>query len=156
MMANIITLRKVIQDDLPIFFEHQSDPIAAKMAAFPSRDREAFMAHWAKIMANANVMNRTILYNEKVAGNIASFEMDGEREIGYWVGREFWGLGIASESLKQFLGQEVRRPLFAHVAKHNIASRRVLEKCGFEIIREDKWNPIPNEDEVEEFILILK
>lgn len=156
MMANIITLRKVIQDDLPIFFEHQSDPIAAKMAAFPSRDREAFMAHWAKIMANANVMNRTILYNEKVAGNIASFEMDGEREIGYWVGREFWGLGIASESLKQFLGQELRRPLFAHVAKHNIASHRVLEKCGFEIIREDKWNPIPNEDEVEEFILILK
>lgn len=156
MMSNIITLRKVIQDDLPIFFEHQSDPIAAKMAAFPSRDRESFMAHWAKIMANTNVMNRTILYNEQVAGNIASFEMDGEREIGYWVGREFWGLGIASESLKQFLGQELRRPLFAHVAKHNIASRRVLEKCGFEIIREDKWNPIPNEDEVEEFVLILK
>lgn len=156
MMANIITLRKVIQDDLPIFFEHQSDPVAAKIAAFPSRDREAFMAHWAKIMANTNVMNRTILYNEKVAGNIASFEMDGEREIGYWVGREFWGLGVASESLKQFLGQEVRRPLFAHVAKHNIASRRVLEKCGFEIIREDKWNPIPSEGEVEEFVLILK
>lgn len=156
MMSNIITLRKVIQDDLPIFFEHQSDPIAAKMAAFPSRDRESFMAHWAKIMANTNVMNRTILYNEQVAGNIASFEMDGEQEIGYWVGREFWGLGIASESLKQFLGQELRRPLFAHVAKHNIASRRVLEKCGFEIIREDKWNPIPNEDEVEEFVLILK
>lgn len=155
-MMAIITLRNVIQDDLPIFFEHQSDPGAAKMAAFPSRDREAFMAHWAKIMANANVMNRTILYNEQVAGNIASFEMDGEQEVGYWVGREFWGLGIASESLKQFLGQEVRRPLFAHVAKHNIASRRVLEKCRFEIIREDKWKPIPNEDEVEEFVLILK
>lgn len=155
-MTNIITLRNVIQGDLPIFFEHQLDPVAAKMAAFPSRDREAFMAHWAKIMANANVMNRTILFDEQVAGNIASFEMDGEREIGYWIGREFWGKGIASESLKQFLGQEVRRPLFAHVAKHNIASRRVLEKCGFEVIREDKWRPIPNEDEVEEFILTLR
>ncbi len=155
-MTNIITLRNVIQGDLPIFFEHQLDPVAAKMAAFPSRDREAFMAHWAKIMANANVMNRTILFDEQVAGNIASFEMDGEREIGYWIGREFWGKGIASESLKQFLGQEVRRPLFAHVAQHNLASRRVLEKCGFEVIREDKWRPIPNEDEVEEFILTLR
>ena len=155
-MTNIITLRNVIQGDLPIFFEHQLDPVAAKMAAFPSRDREAFMAHWAKIMANANVMNRTILFDEQVAGNIASFEMDGEREIGYWIGREFWGKGIASESLKQFLGQEMRRPLFAHVAQHNLASRRVLEKCGFEVIREDKWRPIPNEDEVEEFILTLR
>jgi len=155
-MTNIITLRNIIQDDLPIFFEHQRDPVAAKMAAFPSRDREAFMAHWAKIMANANVMNRTILFDGQVAGNIASFEMEGERDIGYWIGREYWGLGIASESLKQFLGQEVRRPLFAHVAKHNVASRRVLEKCGFVVIREDKWKPDPNQDEVEEFILTLK
>ena len=155
-MTNIITLRNVIQGDLPIFFEHQLDPVAAKMAAFPSRDREAFMAHWAKIMANANVMNRTILFDEQVAGNIASFEMDGEREIGYWIGREFWGKGIASESLKQFLGQEVRRPLFAHVAQHNLASRRVLEKGGFVVIREDKWKPDPNKDEVEEFVLMLK
>lgn len=91
-----------------------------------------------------------------MAGNIASFEVDGEREIGYWIGREFWGLGIASESLKQLLGQEVRRPLFAHVAKHNVASRRVLEKCGFVVIREDKWKPDPNAGEVEEFILTLK
>ncbi|MFN8381414.1 MAG: GNAT family N-acetyltransferase [Anaerolineales bacterium] len=155
-MSQTITLRAVIQDDLPIFFEHQRDLEAAKMAAFPSRDWEAFMSHWAKIMAYENVINRTILANEQVAGNIASFEMDGEREVGYWIGREFWGKGIASESLKQFLVQEVRRPLFAHVAKHNTASRRVLEKCGFEIIREDKWNPFPNEEAVEEFILILK
>jgi len=155
-MTNIITLRNVIQDDLPIFFEHQRDPVAAKMAAFPSRDREAFMAHWAKIIANANVINRTILFDEQVAGNIASFEMEGEREIGYWLGREFWGKGIASESLKQFLGQEMRRPLFAHVVKHNIASQRVLKKSGFEVIREDKWRPDPNEDEVEELILTLK
>ena len=103
-----------------------------------------------------SLCNKTILFNGQVAGNIASFEMEGEREIGYWIGREFWGKGIASESLNQFLGQEVRRPLFAHVAKHNIASRRVLEKCGFEVIREDKWRPDPNEDEVEELILTLK
>jgi RimJ/RimL family protein N-acetyltransferase len=156
MMTNPVTLREVIQEDLPIFFEHQRDPEAAKMAAFPSRNWEAFMAHWAKIMAAENVINKTILFNGQVAGNIASFEMEGEREVGYWVGREFWGKGIASESLKQFLSQEVRRPLFAHVAKNNISSRRVLEKGGFVVIREDKWKPDPNKDEVEEFVLMLK
>ncbi len=155
-MSNTITLRNVIQDDLPIFFEHQRDPEAAKMAAFPSREKDAFMAHWAKIMADKNVMNRTILFNGQVTGNIACFEMEGKWEVGYWVGREFWGLGIASESLRQFLGQGMKRPLYAHVAKHNVASRRVLEKCGFKVIREDKWKPNPNEDEVEELILTLK
>lgn len=155
-MSNTITLREVMQDDLPIFFEHQSDPIAAKMAAFPSRDREAFMAHWAKIMANENVTNKTILFNGQVVGNVACFEMDGKWEVGYWIGREFWGQGIASESLRQFLGQITRRPLYAHVAKHNIASHKVLAKCGFEVIGEGKWSPNADGEEVEELILVLK
>ncbi|MEK6751692.1 MAG: GNAT family N-acetyltransferase [Chloroflexota bacterium] len=52
---------------------------------------------------------------------------------------EFWGLGIASESLRQFLGREMRRPLFAHVAKYNVASQKVLKKCGFEFIGWGTW-----------------
>lgn len=151
-----IFLRDVIQDDLPIFFEHQLDPVATEMAAFPSRDWEAFMAHWAKIMADEKVVLKTIHFNGRVAGNLVSFEMDGKREVGYWVGREFWGRGIASESLKQFLGQEVRRPLLAHVAKHNVASQKVLKKCGFEVIGSDTWSPNADGEEMEEVILILQ
>ncbi len=144
-----ITLRDVIQEDLPVFFEHQLDPVATEMAAFPSRDREAFMAHWAKIMKNAEVIIKTILFDGQVAGNIVSFEMHGRREVGYWVGREFWGKGIASESLRQFLGHEMRRPLFAHVARNNVASKKVLEKCGFEVIGTEG-------KESEEWILTLE
>jgi RimJ/RimL family protein N-acetyltransferase len=78
-----------------------------------------------------------------------------KREFGYWLGREFWGKGIATEALSQFFGVVKTRPLFAHVAKHNIASRRVLEKCGFMVIRE---NTFVNRDkeEVEEFVLKLE
>lgn len=107
------------------------------------------MAHWAKIMKNAEVIIQTILFDGQVAGNIVSFEMDGRREVGYWVGREFWGKGIASESLRQFLGDEKRRPLFAHVARNNVASKKVLEKCGFEVIS-------PEDKESEEWILTLE
>ncbi len=155
-MTHTITLRDVTQDDLPIFFEHQLDPDALKMAAFPSRDREAFKAHWAKIMADETVIIKTILFDGQTVGNIACFEMFGKREVGYWIGKEFWGMGIASGSLKQFLSQVSMRPLYAHVAKHNVASQRVLLKCRFEVIGEDKWSPNPNEGEVEELILELK
>ncbi len=155
-MSNIVTLREVTQYDLPVFFEHQQDPEAAKMAAFPSRDKGAFMAHWAKIMKDDKVIRRTILFDGQVAGNIVNFEMFGKWEVGYWIGKEFWGRGIASEALKQLLSEVKTRPLYAHVAKQNIASQRVLQKCRFEIIGEDKWQPNSNGEEVEELILELK
>ena len=153
-MSVPITLRPVKKSDLPIFFEQQLDPEATTMAAFPSRDKEAFNAHWEKVMANESNITRTIEVDDQVVGYLGSWEMEGEREVGYWLGKEFWGKGIATEALKQFLGVVKTRPLFSHVAKHNIGSMRVLEKCGFVIIGEDKYVNIGKE-EVEEFVLKL-
>lgn len=153
-MSIRIILRNVIGSDLPIFFEQQLDPEAMVMAAFPARSRESYDLHWAKIMADRSVVLMTILSDGQVAGNIVSWETLGEREVGYWLGREFWGKGIASESLSQFLGVVKSRPLFAHVARHNVASRRVLEKCGFTVVGEDKFLDRSGR-EVEEIILKL-
>lgn len=132
-----VNLRPVLDSDLPIFFEQQNDPIANEMAAFPARDHDAFMAHWAKIRANDSNLTLTIVYNGQVAGNIAGFYMEGEREVGYWIGRDFWGKGIASEALSQFLKLEQTRPLYGVTVKHNKGSRRVLEKCGFVFVKEE-------------------
>jgi RimJ/RimL family protein N-acetyltransferase len=85
-----------------------------------------------------------------------SFEQSGEREVGYWIGREYWGKGIATRALSEFLGHVKVRPLYAHVAKHNIASIRVLEKCGFTISGEDKRFSNARGEEVEEFVLKLR
>jgi RimJ/RimL family protein N-acetyltransferase len=128
-----ILLRDVIDSDLPIFFEHQREPEANQMASFPSRDRDSFMAHWSKIRKDESNILKTVLYNGQVAGNMLSFVMEGKREVGYWIGREYWGRGLATKALKMFLEVENIRPLYGVVAKHNIGSRRVLEKCGFEI-----------------------
>ena len=149
-----VNLRNITVPDLPILFEQQLDPEATTMAAFPSRDREAFDAHWAKVMANESNITKTIEADGQVAGNMLSWEMDGKREVGYWLGKEFWGRGIATEALKQFLDEVKTRPLWAHVAKHNLGSKRVLEKCGFKVIEEDKYTNPANE-EVEEFVLRL-
>jgi RimJ/RimL family protein N-acetyltransferase len=150
-MTGDVSLRDVHEGDLPIFFEHQLDPDATRMAAFPSRDRDTFMAHWAKIMAEETVMLRTILFDDKVAGNIVCWVQGGEHKVGYWIGREYWGKGIASAALAQFLGLVTTRPLVAHVAKHNIASVRVLQKCGFTISDENR----PADAEGDEYLFTL-
>ena len=132
-----VLLRDVAADDLPIFFEHQRDPEANAMAAFPARDWQAFMAHWTRLLDDETLVKQTILCDGHVAGNIGSWVQSGEREVGYWIGREYWGKGVATRALTAFLRHVQARPLFAYAAKHNIASMRVLQKCGFTIVGED-------------------
>lgn len=130
----LITLRAVTPEDLPIFFEHQADPVAAQLAAFPSRNREAFLHHWTtNILGNPLNSSRAILCDHQVAGNIGAWTdaETHERLLGYWIGRDFWGRDIASAALSQFLEYERTRPLTACVAKHNLPSISVLEKSGF-------------------------
>jgi len=121
-------------------------------------------------MVKEDTILRTIEVDGQVAGHLVSWEMEGEREVGYWLGKEFWGKGFATQALKQYLEIVTHRPLAAHVAKHNPASRhvlekcgfkvipasrRVLEKCGFKVIGEDKYMNRAQE-EVDEFILRLE
>ena len=132
MSANVV-LRDVEADDLPLFFEHQRDPVAVAMVAFHSRDRAAFDQHWAKILADETGLIKTVVAEGLVAGNIVSWMSDGKREVGYWIDRNFWGRGVATKALAAFLRLELNRPLYAAVAKHNLASIRVLQKCGFTV-----------------------
>ena len=135
-------MREVKEDDLPVFFEHQLDPDATRMAAFPPRDRNAFMAHWTRIMADETVIKKTILFDGELAGNVVSFVRSGEREVGYWIGKNYWGRGVATQALSEFLDYVETRPLYAHVARHNVASIRVLQKCGFRISGEEQEDVI--------------
>lgn len=126
-------MRDIQSADLPLLFEHQRDPEGAAMAAFRSRDAAAFDQHWAKLLADNTCLKKVILLGDQVVGNIGSWTSDGEREVGYWIDRAFWGRGVATAALRAFLRIEQTRPLFAGVAKHNVASIRLLEKCGFQL-----------------------
>jgi RimJ/RimL family protein N-acetyltransferase len=157
-MASEIILRDVRAEDLPIFFEYQLDPAANYMAAFIARDptdRDAFKAHWTKVLGDDANVTQTILCDGQVAGNIACFGPSEEREVGYWIGKHYWGKGIATRALSAFLCQVTERPLYAYVAKDNIASLRVLAKCGFTIFGEHKEFSNARGQEVEQFILRL-
>jgi RimJ/RimL family protein N-acetyltransferase len=159
-MKNELLLRDVLSEDLPIFFEQQLDQEANTMAAFTTKDptdREAFMIHWHKILGIDTCIIKTILFNGKVTGSVSSYEEEGKPEVTYWLGREYWGKGIATWALKELLASHSqKRPMYARVAKDNLASRRVLEKCGFKIIGEDKGFANARGQEIEEYLLELE
>jgi RimJ/RimL family protein N-acetyltransferase len=136
-VADAVTLRPVEPADLPILFEHQRDAAGIAMAGVGGRDREAFDQHWAKILGDDDSLIRTVLAGGDVAGHVLSFERDGRREVGYWLGRDHWGRGVATAALVAFLGEERTRPLYAGVLPANGGSLRVLEKCGFSVLGED-------------------
>ena len=153
-----VLLRDVKESDLPIFFEYQLDPAANYMAAFTAKnpaDKATFTAHWNRILAEKNITIKTILYNGDVVGHVLGFEQFGQPEVSYWIGKKYWGRGIATNALSEFLSQVKIRPLYARAAKDNIASIRVLEKCGFTITGEDKGFSNARGEEVEEYILKL-
>ena len=149
-----VWLRDVLDSDRPIFFEHQRDPEANRMAAFPARDHEAFAAHWDKIRGDSSNILKTIVFEGKVAGNIGSWVAGDKRLVGYWVGRDLWGQGIATTALKEFVGQVKTRPLHGFVVKHNTASIRVLEKCGFAVL--DRPEAGAGDDGIEELLFELR
>lgn len=128
------------------------------MAAFTSNypeDRVAFDAHWTRIQANDDVFIRTIMVDGRVAGSVLSYVMEGDTEVSYWFGREFWGRGIATVALAEFLKLQTTRPIYARAAKDNVGSLRVLEKCGFRITGEDRGFANGRGQEIEEYVLEL-
>lgn len=157
-MNSEVILRDVNKDDLPIFFEQQLDKTSNLMAAFTAKDptdKIAFMSHWQKILDDDRIIKKTVLFNGQVAGHVSSFEQFGEPEVSYWIGRDYWGRGVATRSLSQLLDYVNIRPLFARVVKDNTASIRVLEKSGFKICGEDKGYSNARTEGVEEYVLKL-
>jgi RimJ/RimL family protein N-acetyltransferase len=138
-----LRLRPVQDGDLDGLFVFERDPAAVEMAAFtradPS-DRQAFDAHYRRVRANPDNMLCAIEQDGVLVGQIASFVMEGSREISYWIDPARWGQGLASAALEAFLEVEPTRPLFARVAEHNTASVKVLTRTGFiEIGRETSY-----------------
>jgi RimJ/RimL family protein N-acetyltransferase len=154
-----IRLRDVAATDLSLFFQHQRDPEASRMAAFTAQDpadRRAFDAHWASIRADPRIVLRTIVREGVVAGYVVAFERFGQREVGYWIARACWGRGVATSALRLFLAAVPLRPLHARVAADNIASARVLEKCGFLACGRERAFANARRAEIEEVLYVLR
>jgi RimJ/RimL family protein N-acetyltransferase len=151
-------LRQTEIDDLEWFFQFQLDKEAIQLAAFTPKDptdKPAYLTKYSKLLDEPTVNMRTILFDNKIVGSISKFEIDGDAEITYWIDKHFWGKGVTTTALKNFLTIENMRPIFGRVAFDNYGSQRVLEKCGFVKIGKDKGFANARGREIEEFIYKL-
>jgi RimJ/RimL family protein N-acetyltransferase len=148
----IVEVRPVVESDLETFYEHQTDPEATAMAVFGAQEHDAYMERWhQRILANPDNYARTITVDGAVAGNLLSWSMEGTRYVGYWIGREFWGRGVATAGMRALLEEIQERPIHALVVVTNVGSQRVLEKSGFTRIER---RPSP-EDGLDEYVYRL-
>ena len=153
-----IILRPTTLEDLDTLFTFQLDKEGGYLAAFMPKDptdKTAYLTKHTKLLSDPNVNNQTIFIDNRIVGSIAKFVMEGDAEITYWIDKKFWGQGIATKALKNFLDIETTRPIFGRVAFDNFGSQKVLEKCGFVKIGSDKGFANARQTEIEEFIYKL-
>lgn len=154
-----IELRDLVVGDLDTLFDQQLDAGANFMAAFTANapaDRAAFDAHWQNVLKNESVVKQLVLADGAIAGYFVSFEQFGKPAVGYWIGTEFWGRGIATAGLRLLLQIVTARPIYAHAATDNAASIRVLEKCGFVPVGNERAFANARNAEIDEVILELR
>ena len=141
-MSFTLTLRECADADLEPLYLAQADPETKAMADHPGRDREAFFVHMRErvLPPNPDTLFRCIDVDGVLVGSVTSWvatEGSPRRLLGYVLLKQAWGKGYATEAVRRFLALMPHRPLFADVAPHNVASRRVLEKNGFRLVSED-------------------
>lgn len=154
----LIRLRAVETEDLPSFFAMERDPESRRMAAFGAKDlgdEAAYCARWARNLGDPQNVARTVLADGKVVGNVLRFPLLGLPSVAYEVARPLWGQGVATRALRLFLEEFTERPVWARVAKDNLGSWRVLEKCGFLTVREERAFAEARGTEVDEILVRL-
>lgn len=158
MMSPNIQLRKTEKNDLLSLFQFQLNKEANHLAAFTPKDpndKTAYLEKYSKFLTDPTINMQTVIVNGEIVGSIAKFIMENEAGITYWIDRNFWGQRIATSALKTFLQDEQVRPIIARVAFDNYGSQKVLEKCGFMKIGNDKGFANARKAEIEEFIYKL-
>jgi RimJ/RimL family protein N-acetyltransferase len=133
-----LVLRALCQRDVPAIVQLAGDRRVAENTAriphpYPADEAEQFVAQ-------ANRQNDSTTFAITLDGALIGacgidVRQDGA-ELGYWLGVPFWGCGYATEAVRAAidyafseLGHEV---LHSGARVSNPASRRVLEKCGFQ------------------------
>lgn len=154
-----ISIKKTIQPDLIIFFENQTDEEANYMAAFTPKnpnDKEAYLSKWKRLMKDDSINMHSIVLGTQVIGCVVKYVMEGDAEITYAIGKAYWGRGITTKAVKQFLDIEKNRPIYGRVAYDNFGSQKILEKVGFERIGKEKGFANARGKEIEEFVYKLE
>lgn len=128
-----ITLRDVRNSDLSVFFDQQFEFNANSVQNSQTEKFNVYLKHWHLVRKSPANVVQTILADRDVAGYLLSWTRSDKRFVGFWLGQEFGRQGIATVAMSLFLKEIKLRPIYANVAKKNLASFRVLRSAGFMI-----------------------
>jgi len=138
----MIKLRGFIASDADLLVAYLNDEQVTNFItdAIPKPYTQEDANWWVETHASS-AFTKAIEFNGKFVGCISAirgeFEYSRGAELGYWIAREYWNLGIATEAVRVF-GQTLLDStdiirLFVSVVSINSASIRVLEKNGYEL-----------------------
>jgi RimJ/RimL family protein N-acetyltransferase len=150
-----VLLRAILPGDLPLMYEMQADPESNRIAVTFPRNREVFDHHWATALKDAKNLARAVIAGHAFVGYISCLPQDGADHVGYLIDRAYWGRGLATRALHLLLEEVVQRPLVATVATSNLASLRVLRKCGFVVEKTRQSLASERYPACEETVLVL-
>ncbi len=156
-----LILRPWQETDAEGLYEYAKDPDVGPIAGWPphksieeSRDVIKNVLHGKQCYAIClKVDNRAIGAIElKLNGHTDMTEQDDECELGYWLGKAFWGHGYMPEAAKELIRYAFQNLNMSNIwcgyYEGNEKSRRVQEKCGFTYYRTTKDVPVPLMNEV--------
>ncbi|MBI1224841.1 MAG: GNAT family N-acetyltransferase [Bacteroidetes bacterium] len=149
-----LSFRLVNDDDFPYIYRLQTDPVVmhfirpAETTEAPVRERMAIWSKYAAENPGFGVLMIKSADNQEYIGYSVfrhlHFQPGNEVEIGYTIGQEHAGKGLATEAARRLMqyGQEELgiAEFVAYTNQLNLASNRVLEKSGFKIVREEVVN----------------
>jgi len=135
--ADRLKLRPLTLADAPAVAAYINDPGVNRMVrSAPARQPLCGVEGWIMIVNGRRPLGQDFVYaieaEGELAGVIGANVRGAGAEIGYWLGRPFWGFGYATEAVRALLPEAARLgPLAAAHFADNPGSGRVLEKAGF-------------------------
>ena len=131
-----LVLKKLKQNDIQsLVFEIGEWEVAKWLSRVPYPYTENDAEDWLGIVIQQELSLNIFECNVLVGGIGLEIDDDGYYEFGYWLGRQHWGKGYATEAAKGFLNYVAKelnlKNIMATHIKGNDASAKVLKKLGF-------------------------
>ena len=104
-------------------------------------DAVVFIAQSQEKILKQEIKTYMIFHNKNMLGGIELRDFnENSCELGYWLGKKYWGKGFATEAVGRLLElgfDELNLDeIYAAYKVGNEASKKVLEKSGFQFYRE--------------------
>lgn len=168
LVGDLVSLRELTEDDVPAWFARASDPEIAVLAGDPIPESIAMGVHWLQRHRERFRQHHAIrwaIVPTGATGSVGTIGLTippnaaGRVDLGIVIGRSSWGKGIGTAAARLVTDYAFSTlgvaEIHAEVLQRNLASQRLLEKVGFQLLRAISGDPQAATDSEDCFLLVL-